>query len=219
MNMRSRARLLLLVLLVLLLPAVLVGPLAAPGGAEAEPPWTCTIDGQIVLEPVGDHTNVWVCKTRGRPHGFWVLSYTLPGPSEQHEREILHSDPPYRYHVNSGIAHGPGSAPDLGTASYAIQHPNGNRLIRRIAVHLVIKNSTTGANCSDTGWREAPTQRDVYTLEVLKDLPNSLCGNPGHQFQTWARGRFFSTSKNAWQTTPWVLSGNLTLPPPTLSSP
>jgi hypothetical protein len=219
MNVISRVRVLLLVLL---LPAVLVGPLATTGRADTPPPYLCTIEGETDREPVGSpvrHWNVWVCRKRGRPVGFWVLSRTEPGPSEQHEREILHSDPPYRYHVNSGIAYGAGSAPDLATASYAIQNPSGTRLIRRIAVHLVIYNSSTGAKCSDTGWREAPTERDVYFLEILKDLPNSVCGNPGHQFQTWARGRFYSTSLNAWQTTPWVLSGNLTLPPPVLLSP
>lgn len=208
-SLRSRWLLAVALLIVMTLQ---VFPLAAPAAADMPPASECTYNGRLVSEEFADGTLVyWECVIEPPKHPRWTIWGIVPGPERARQTDFSDDSPPYKSYVNSGI--GEGYTGGIGIVSYAIRNPNGTPLIRRIAVRLLIHNRTTGGLCSDTGWKEAPTQRANYTWEVIKDLPGK-CGGKGN-FETSAAGRFFSTSLNSWITTPWVQSGTLGLPSPT----
>jgi hypothetical protein len=202
----------LAIILTLVISAMILqtGPMALPSAATQPKIEECLYNGYLVAEDeFGDGTIVyWECVIIPPRHPYWHIWGIVPGPERERHTDFNSTSPPYKSYVNSGI--GEGNSGGIGVASYTIMNPNGSPLIRRIAVRLILKNRNTGGTCGDTGWKEAPTQRATYTVEVPKDLP-AKCGGSAN-YETSAAGRFFSTSLSQWITTNWVQSGELHLP-------
>jgi hypothetical protein len=98
--------------------------------------------------------------------------------------------------------------------SVIITTPSGGNLDRRIAVLVrtqYYRPSTGWGTCSNTGWKEASTQRSWMEWFIDQGaVPN--CGQASYRTQVY--GRFFSTSLNSWVQRGPIYSPSIPLPPP-----
>jgi hypothetical protein len=86
-------------------------------------------------------------------------------------------------------------------SSFDVRHWSGAPADRSIGVHIVLKHLVGGSwvSCADTGWKDAPSARSVYSYTFWK-LSSSCSGT----VQLHSRGHFFSHSSQSWWTSPWV---------------
>lgn len=184
----------------LLLPMILqVTFLARPAAAEKPKETECTDPTLVVPEYFPGATVYWFCGDDGQWHILDILDH----PYRQNAYRFRDSSPCWSGAVNAGIAKGFGNG--FGVGAFSINDCNGNPLVRPIRVHMIIKNATTGGKCADTGWKQAPSSRSVFTYELARNLP-STCGGTGN-YEVLARGSLYSTTTNSWIATGYVHSG------------
>ncbi len=177
---------------------------------------------QVMSDGTGDRI-LWICTKTTHPSLPKFYYWKLDSIGNLHDDLEAMRDGLGRYYVNevwNGIVQGGFGVFTAGThrahirveGSFDLRNWSGVPIDRSIGVHLVLKHKvgSTWASCGDTGWKNAPSARSVYSYTFWK--LNSSCSGT---IQLHTRGRFFSLGSQSWWTSPWVLTPAYTIRPPT----